>query len=137
VPCGLDVYQWEEALPFARSSLLGADYGLNDVYVARVGGGFPEPKAKTECEGEACQSPMPAPLAPEVTLSSELSQGPGNVAANRPRRCPKGKRRVKRAGKVRCVKKCFLTRPHQNDLHLSAVRFKPLPRGLRPCKRRP
>ena len=87
------------------SSLVGADYGLNDVYVARVGGGFPEPRKSEECEGEACQSPPPPP--PEVTPSTETSAGPGNVVRSKPkpRRCPKGKRRVKRAGKVRCVKR--------------------------------
>jgi DNA-binding beta-propeller fold protein YncE len=86
-----------------QSSLVASDYGLNDVYVARVGGGFPEPQAKEECEGEACQSPPPPP--PEVTPSSETSHGPGNVIRPKARRCPKGKRRVKRAGKVRCVKR--------------------------------
>ena len=85
-----------------QSSLVKADYGLNDVYVARVGGGFPEPRPQAECEGEACQSPPPPP--PEVTPSTELSQGDGNVKP-KARRCPRGKRRVKRAGKVRCVKR--------------------------------
>ena len=85
-----------------QSSLVKADYGLNDVYVARVGGGFPEPQQTKECEGEACQSPPPPP--PEVTPSTELSQGDGNVKP-KARRCPKGKRRVKRAGKVKCVKR--------------------------------
>jgi hypothetical protein len=89
-----------------QSSLVGQDYGLNDVYVARVGGGFPEPQVKTECEGEACQSPPPPP--PEVTPSTETAAGPGNVPQGRQRkarRCPKGKRKVRRAGKVRCVKR--------------------------------
>jgi hypothetical protein len=88
-----------------QSSLVGQDYGLNDVYVARVGGGFPEPKQKTECEGEACQSPPPPPA--EVTPSTETAAGPGNVPPVKPkqRRCPKGKRKVRRAGKVRCVKR--------------------------------
>ena len=86
-----------------QSSLVKADYGLNDVYVARVGGGFPEPQPQAECEGEACQSPPPPP--PEVTPSTELSQGAGNVAPTKARRCPKGKRRVRRAGKVKCLKR--------------------------------
>jgi hypothetical protein len=86
-----------------QSSLVKADYGLNDVYVARVNGGFPEPPESKECEGEACQSPPSPP--PEITPSTELSQGDGNVKPTKARRCPKGKRRVRRAGKVRCVKR--------------------------------
>src|SRR6187549_10634 len=83
-----------------QSSLVGSDYGLNDVYVARVGGGFPEPTPPSECEGAACQSPPPPP--PVATPASEAFQGPGDEAK---RKCPKGKRRVKRKGKVLCVKK--------------------------------
>ena len=82
-------------------SLVGSDYGLNDVYDARVGGGFPEPVGKPECEGEACQSPPPPP--PAVTPASEAFKGPGNETA--PVRCRKGQRKVRRGGKVRCVKK--------------------------------
>jgi NHL repeat len=83
-----------------QSSLISADYGLNDVYVARVGGGFPEPPPHVECEGEACQSPPPPP--PTITPASESFRG-----ADRPkaRKCPKGKRRVVRKGKARCVKR--------------------------------
>ena len=36
------------------------------------------------------------------TPASEAFQGPGDRAK---RRCPKGKRKVKRKGRVRCVKK--------------------------------
>jgi NHL repeat len=83
-----------------QSSLVGQDYGLNDVYVARVGGGFPEPQPKPTCEGDACQGPSAAPVPP--TPSSSTYRGPEAV---KPKRCPKGKRKVKRAGKVRCVPK--------------------------------
>src|SRR6187549_1785375 len=83
-----------------QSSLVGSDYGLNDVYVARVGGGFPEPSPPSECEGAACQSPPPPP--PLATPASEAFQGPGDKVK---RKCPKGKRKVKRKGKVLCVKK--------------------------------
>jgi len=82
-----------------QSSLVGQDYGLNDVYVARVGGGFPEPEKKPICEGDACQGPSAAPV--PLTPSSSTYRGPEAVK----RLCPKGKRRVKRAGKVRCAKK--------------------------------
>jgi len=83
-----------------QSSLVGQDYGLNDVYVARVGGGFPEPQPNPICEGDACQGPSAAPA--PLTPSSSTYRGPEAVKA---KRCPKGKRRVKRAGRVRCAKK--------------------------------
>jgi len=86
-----------------QSSLIGADYGLNDVYDARVGGGFPEPVRKGECVDGGCQSP-PAPP-PDLTPASESSRGQGNAPLDKARRCPKGKRRVVRKGKVRCLKR--------------------------------
>ena len=81
-----------------QSSLVGQDYGLNDVYVARVGGGFGEPQPRPVCEGDACQGPSAAPVPP--TPSSSAYRGPEAVKA---KRCPRGKRRVRRAGRVRCV----------------------------------
>jgi NHL repeat len=87
-----------------QSSLVSHDYGLNDVYVARVAGGFPEPVVRAPCEGEACQVPPPPP--PAVTPPTETSQGLGNVTVKpKPRRCPRGKRKVRRAGKVKCIKR--------------------------------
>jgi hypothetical protein len=91
-PAGNDVF-------FATlSSLVSADYGLVDVYDARVGGGFaaeaPPPAA---CEGEACQSPPEAPNDPTPTSAS--FQGAGNVV-EASTRCAKPKRR--RNG--RCLK---------------------------------
>ncbi len=82
-------------------SLVPQDYGLNDIYDARVGGGFPLPVSDPPCEGEACQSPPPPP--PDVTPASETFEGQGNV--NSSKRCRKGQRKVRRAGKVRCVSK--------------------------------
>jgi len=99
-PSGNDVF-------FATaSSLLGQDDALVDIYDARVGGGFPAPAApESPCEGEACQSP-PAPPAPLTPASSTYS-GPGNTTAKpKPRsKCRKGKRRVIRDGKEKCVRK--------------------------------
>ena len=90
-----------------QSNLVGADYGLNDVYVARVGGGFPEATPKALCEGETCQSPSSP--SPEVTPASAVFKGPGNVKQrNRSRRCRAGTRRVRRHGKARCVRKRVL-----------------------------
>jgi hypothetical protein len=90
-----------------QSSLVGSDYGLNDVYVARVGGGFPEPKSPPPCEGEACQNPPPPP--PVITPASEAFRGPGDETQ---RKCPKGKRRVVRKGRSICIKKRS-SRPHK------------------------
>jgi hypothetical protein len=94
----------DSAFISTQASLIGPDYGLNDVYVARVQGGFPEPRPQGECEGEACQSPPSPP--PTTTPGSFSHQGPPDPKAKPRRRpCPKGKRRVKRAGKVKCVPK--------------------------------
>jgi hypothetical protein len=84
------------------ASLVSQDYGLVDVYDARVDGGFPSPPLPpAPCEGEACQHPAPTP---EAQAPSSLGYvGPGNVVetAAKPKKCPKG--RAKENG--RCVKK--------------------------------
>jgi hypothetical protein len=82
------------------SSLVPRDPGLIDIYDARMGGGFPSPAEPSECEGEACQSPPPPPVA--LTPASSTFRGKGNPKL---RRCPRGKRRVVRRGKARCVKR--------------------------------
>ncbi|HWL50125.1 MAG TPA: hypothetical protein VNT92_09630, partial [Acidimicrobiia bacterium] len=83
-----------------QSSLLVQDYGLVDVYDARVNGGFPPPPVPPPaCEGEACQGTPSPPDDP--TPASAAFEGAGNVAEGRPGRCAKGK--VRRRG--RCVAK--------------------------------
>jgi hypothetical protein len=75
------------------------------VYDVRVGGGFAPPAPPAgECLGESCQ---PAAQAPEdPTPASSTFRGSGDVKEPRGRpRCGKGKRRVRRAGKARCVRK--------------------------------
>jgi len=86
------------------SSLYGPDYGLVDIYDARVEGGFPAPSSTPGCEGEACQGPLVAPNDP--TPASSSFEGAGNVnEAPRPVKCAKGRKAVRKAGRTRCVKK--------------------------------
>jgi hypothetical protein len=49
-----------------------------DIYDARVEGGFPEVSAPPSCEGDACQSPVSAPE--DQTPGSLTYSGPGNPA---------------------------------------------------------
>lgn len=86
-----------------ESSLVPRDTGSVDLYDARVGGGFPVPIVKAPCEGEACQSPPPPPELPGG--ASATYSGPGDPPRGNKSRCPKGKRKVRRAGKTRCVEK--------------------------------
>jgi hypothetical protein len=72
-----------------------------DLYDARVGGGFPEAPAPSECRGEACQQAA-APPAPVTPSSSGV---PGEESAKTPVKCKKNQ--VKRKGS--CVKK----KPHK------------------------
>ena len=70
------------------------------LYDARVNGGFAETAAGEECEGEGCRPVLTPAPAMSQSESGRRSQS-GNVA----RACPKGKQKVKRHGKPRCVKK--------------------------------
>lgn len=86
-----------------------------DVYDARVGGGFPQPPPAGEpCEGEACRPPQSPPA--EATPGSSGFAGPGNVKPAPARHCPKGKRKVRKKGEVRCVsfKQGKDAKPHKN-----------------------
>jgi hypothetical protein len=88
---------------FFRTSdlLLPADADETpSIYDARVGGGFSE-SAGAPCPAtQAC----PNPLSPAPIFNTPGSRNTGS-AKTPPKPCPKGKRKVKRHGKVRCVKK--------------------------------
>jgi hypothetical protein len=72
------------------------------IYDSRVGGGFPE-TVPTECQGEGCRPQLsPAPGLPDPQTPV---QGTDDNVKAATRHCGKGKRKVKRDGKVRCVKK--------------------------------
>jgi hypothetical protein len=71
-----------------------------DVYDARVGGSSPSPPPKP-CEGQCPEGGTSAPPIP--SLGSSNLQGTGNPPPSR--ECPKGTRKQRRHGKVRCVKR--------------------------------
>ena len=95
----------DDVFVFTSELLTGEDTEETpSIYDARVGGGFPPPStAAGECQGEACQPSVIAPDDPAP--ASSLFSGKGNVSAesNVVRRCPKGRKSVRRAGKHRCV----------------------------------
>jgi hypothetical protein len=94
---------------YTSSQLLPQDNDTTgDFYDARIGGGMPEPAKPVECEGDACSSPLAAPI--DTTPASLAFSGPGNptpVAAPKPKVKPKAKpcRKGTVRKKGRCVKK--------------------------------
>lgn len=101
-PSGRDVF-------FASHSVLvGQDNDTaGDVYDARIGGGFPAPLARpVECEENACQRPLAAPI--DTTPASLAFSGPGNpvpvLAAGKSKIAPKSK--SCRKGQVRRGARC-------------------------------
>jgi hypothetical protein len=91
-------------------ALLARDTGeIPSIYDARVGGGFAEAET-VPCQGEGCRPGASTPP-PLPNLGSQGAGPPfGNVA--KPKHCPKAKRKVKRHGKVLCVKKRIGHRKH-------------------------
>lgn len=90
----------DDVFVLSSESLVGSDADETpSIYDARVGGGFAEP-AQGQCEGEGCRPNQLSPPTQPTILSPILGQG-DDV---KPRRCPKGKHKVKRGGKVRCVR---------------------------------
>jgi hypothetical protein len=83
--------------------LAGSDTDATpSIYDARVEGGFPAAEASAPCEGEGCR-PAPSP-APSLAATENLFPAKsGNLATRH--RCGKGKRRVSKGGKTRCVRK--------------------------------
>lgn len=92
-PTGRDVYFR------TGESLIPQDPGSVDIYSARSGGGFPQPIQGSQCQGESCQ-PAASPPAFSPPASTVLQSG------NPPlRKCRKGTHRIKKHGKVRCIKR--------------------------------
>jgi len=89
---------------FFRSSdlLLSGDADETpSIYDARAGGGFPEPGPPPQCQQDCKPPPLPPPMLPSA-LPPEFGKAENAV---RRKRCPKGKRKMFRNGKHRCVRK--------------------------------
>jgi hypothetical protein len=73
--------------------------GTPSIYDARVEGGFPATQGGAGCQGDACQGgPTPAPV-----LSHSGDASPVPTSPSTAHRCPKGKQKMRKGGKVRCV----------------------------------
>ena len=83
-----------------RLSVLDKDDAV-DVYDARVNGTPAVLQTRSECAGEACLS-LGAPPNDSTPASATFS-GKGNVKGREG--CPKGKRKVRRHGKTRCIRR--------------------------------
>lgn len=100
----------EEAFFITDRSLVPQDTSAVDLYVAKVGGGFPVPTEPPLCIGDACQVVPPAPEDPVLTT---VLSGPGNPKERyqtygSAKRCPKGKRaRVVRTRRGKRVRRCL------------------------------
>jgi hypothetical protein len=92
----------DDAFFLSGSLLLGRDKDPTvSVYDARVNGGFPEPLEDAPCQGESCKASLTPPPGLPAPATPDLNKN-GNVGQ---RHCAKGKRKVRRHGKTRCVKK--------------------------------
>jgi hypothetical protein len=138
-----DVYEWREGqlslISSGRSSIDSFLYGVSadgknvffstreglvpedeadggvSIYDARVGGGFAASPGKQGCEGEACQG---APNGAPTLLPPVPTVAPGSAGNEAPRHvCPKGKHKVRRAGKTRCLGKYAHRRHHKKHEH--------------------
>jgi NHL repeat len=87
------------------ASLVAQDKGLIDIYDARVSGGFPPPpEPPAPCEGDACASPTAPPNDPTpASAGFRGAENPKPQGTSPRKACPKGKRKIRRAGKQRCV----------------------------------
>ncbi len=101
---------------FTSQQLVPGDQDhLRDVYDAGVGAGLASQHtlAPPSCASTACQA-NPAPPT-DQTPASATFQGPGNANTRaKARKCPKGKRKVRSGGKVRCLKAAKQHKRHNN-----------------------
>jgi len=85
-----------------KDALVAQDTGaIDSIYDARVGGGFPAPPTvPARCQGDACQGAGGG--SPSLPAAATEGDRGGSNVPNRAH-CPKGKHRVRRGGKGRCV----------------------------------
>lgn len=84
----------------AQLSVLDKDLEM-DVYDARVNGTPASLTPSSECTGLSCRSSTVPAV--DGAPASATFRGPGNLKPGR--KCPKGKKKVRRGGKTRCVRK--------------------------------
>jgi hypothetical protein len=105
-----------------RQRLVGWDTDSNnDLYDARVGGGFPEPTpASPPCQGDTCRSLLSAIPSASVPGSSTFHERSRPAAhRHRPLHCRRGFTRKRVHGRLRCVRK---HRAHHRRAHRARVR---------------
>jgi hypothetical protein len=90
-----------------------------DFYDARAGGGFDEPNgaAVEPCSGEICQGDLAS--SPPAAAVASGATGPGNPSSAP--RCPKNRRKVRRHGKIHCVKRGS-SHPEHQKRHAGATK---------------
>jgi hypothetical protein len=99
----------DEVFFTTASGIVLQDPGSVDLYVAKVGGGYPQPPSPPECVGDACQSIPAAPDDP--TPASAGFRGAGDPAPQRARRrCKARNRHAGRGGskakRKKAAKRC-------------------------------
>jgi hypothetical protein len=106
----------DHAFIFTSQQMVPGDHDqLMDIYDASTGGGLASQHALTPptCSSTACQA-NPAPP-PDQPAASAVFSGQGNVKPKpSARKCGKGRRKVRRAGKVRCQKAHKQHKRHDN-----------------------
>jgi Tol biopolymer transport system component len=92
----------DDVFIYTRQQLVPSDRDeYVDLYDVRVGGGFDEAEGVSvaPCSGEACQGgPAASPGSPPI---GSRAAGRGNL---RPTHCGKGRHKIRRKGKARCVR---------------------------------
>jgi hypothetical protein len=89
--------------------------GYRRLYDARIGGGFEFPVPPKPCSLEVCQgTPKGAPEEASPGTTAIAGSGNAKPAGKGPARCSKGKRKVRKAGKTRCLKGQGQNKRHQH-----------------------